>query len=72
MDISTCTRLIKAIIDNRNHCRSVDSLASSRAVSDIERIKLLMSFGDNATLLDSKATIIKALAYKRYRGSIRN
>lgn len=62
---NTCTRLIRAMSNMRNHWRSLDSLSSSAANSEIERIKLLTSLGESATLFASKPTIIKAAAYKK-------
>ena len=59
---STCTTLTKAMNDTRNNCKSVESTASSRATSAMDRIKLLTRLGDNADLLASTPTIIKAPA----------
>lgn len=59
---NTWTRVIKAIRESRTDCISFDSLESSLAISETDRIKLLTSLGINMTLLASKPTIIKAPA----------
>ena len=56
-------RFIKTIRDKRNHWSSVDSFASSQAISATERIKLFRSLGANAAFLTRNPMIKKAAAY---------
>lgn len=59
---NTWTRVIKAIRESRTDCISFDFPASSLAISETDRIKLLTSLGINMTLLANRPTIIKAPA----------
>lgn len=61
-NLLTWIRLIIVRSDILTHWRSIDSFASSWAISETNRIRFLTSLGDNVALLASKPTIIRAPA----------